>query len=251
MPAAMTVASSFQRARRPEHKHQRRVAILEAARQLACERGVQAVTLGDIAARASMAKSNVLRYFETREEVYLQLTLAAFAEWNSLVAEQLASAAMTPVQVADVLADTLAARPLLCDLFARVSSTLEHNVSPQLVREFKLKMLEHTEQLAELIARRGGQRVAGACLRDGRRRLRAGRRTLADLQSACRDRGGARATRARAHARFVPRHAAAHAGSAHGWHHPHRLTRLMTATGRAATHPATRADRARPARAWR
>jgi AcrR family transcriptional regulator len=152
MRAAMTVADPFQRARRPEHKQQRRVAILDAARHLALERGVQAVTLGDIAARAGMAKSNVLRYFETREEVYLQLTLAAYAEWNTVVAEQLAGGPRTPVDLADVLADTLAARPLLCDLFARVSSTLEHNVSPQLGRDFKLRMLDHTQQLASMIA---------------------------------------------------------------------------------------------------
>src|SRR5260221_2838772 len=95
MPAVMTSAIGieprFQRARRPEHKHQRRVAILDAARQLALARGVQAVTLGDIAAHVGMAKSNVLRYFETREEVYLQLTLEAFAEWNSVVAQLLAA----------------------------------------------------------------------------------------------------------------------------------------------------------------
>jgi AcrR family transcriptional regulator len=134
------------------HKQQRRAAIFDAARRLALERGVQAVTLGDIAARVGMAKSNVLRYFETREEVYLQLTLEAFAEWNSALAQQLAAAPMTPARAADVLADTLAERPLLCDLFARVSSTLEHNVSPQLGRDFKLRMLEHTQQLASMIA---------------------------------------------------------------------------------------------------
>jgi hypothetical protein len=100
-----------------------------------------------------MAKSNVLRYFETREEVYLQLTLAAYAEWNTVVARQLADGPLTPLYVADVLADTLAERPLLCDLFAGVSSTLEHNVSPQLGRDFKLRMLDHTQQLASMIAR--------------------------------------------------------------------------------------------------
>src|SRR5258708_4215099 len=152
MPAAVTVAESFQRARRPEHKQQRRAAILDAARQLALERGVQAVTLGDIAARVGMAKSNVLRYFETREELYLQLTAEGYAEWNSVLAQRLGVSPMTPGEVADVLADTLAERPLLCDLFARVSSTLEHNVSPQLGREFKLRMIDHTAQLAALIA---------------------------------------------------------------------------------------------------
>src|ERR1700730_8822088 len=138
MTAAVDVTQRFQRARRPEHKHQRRVAILAAARHLALARGVQAVTLGDIAAHVGMAKSNVLRYFETREEVYLQLTLEAFAEWNTVVAQQVAGGPRAPGQVADVLTGALAQRPLLCDLVARVPSTLEHNVSPQLGRAFKL-----------------------------------------------------------------------------------------------------------------
>jgi tetracycline repressor-like protein len=76
----------------------------------------------------------------------------SFAEWNTVLAQQLAGGPMTPEQVADVLADTLSARPLLCDLFARVSSTLEHNVSPRLGRDFKLRMLDHTQQLASMIA---------------------------------------------------------------------------------------------------
>ena len=43
------LASPFVRARRPEHKQQRRDAILEAARGLALRRGVRTITLGDLA----------------------------------------------------------------------------------------------------------------------------------------------------------------------------------------------------------
>jgi AcrR family transcriptional regulator len=146
-------AQAFQRARRPEHKAQRRGAILAAARTLALERGVQHVSLGDIAASAGTVKSNVLRYFETREEVYLQLTLEDYAEWNRAVVECLGALPhSSPVNVADVLADTLVERPLLCDLFAHVSSTLEHNVSPLLGRDFKVRMVDLTGQLAASIA---------------------------------------------------------------------------------------------------
>src|SRR5216684_2594323 len=145
--------ATFQRARRPEHKQQRRVAILDAARGLARERGVQAVTLGDIADRVGMAKSNVLRYFETREEVYLQLTLEAYAEWSTAVADSLEGVRpTTPIKLADVLVDSLAERPLLCDLAAHVSSTLEHNVSPGLGRDFKVRMLDFTRQFGVTIA---------------------------------------------------------------------------------------------------
>jgi len=47
-------APPFVRARRPEHKQQRREAILEAARDLALRRGVRTITLGDLAEAKSM-----------------------------------------------------------------------------------------------------------------------------------------------------------------------------------------------------
>jgi AcrR family transcriptional regulator len=148
----MTVPACFQRARRPEHKQQRREAILDAARALALEGGVQRVTLGDVAAAAGMAKSNVLRYFETREEIYLELTSAAFAEWGAAVAARLGGRASTPAQVAGVLADTLSERPLLCDLLAQVSATLERNVSPGRARTFKLSLAAQAEALTAAVA---------------------------------------------------------------------------------------------------
>jgi AcrR family transcriptional regulator len=73
--------ASFQRARRPEQKSRRREDILAAAAQLAHDSGVARVSLGDIAAAVGLAKSNVLRYFGTREEIYLQLTMREGADW--------------------------------------------------------------------------------------------------------------------------------------------------------------------------
>jgi AcrR family transcriptional regulator len=148
----MPAHEKFQRARRPEHKQQRREEILAAARTLARDRRVQHVSLGDVAAAAGMAKSNVLRYFETREEIYLQLTLEAFDEWTGLLAERLADPPATPIQLADAIAGTLAERPVLCDLFAQMSATLEHNVSPEAVLDFKAAITAQMVKAAEVIA---------------------------------------------------------------------------------------------------
>jgi AcrR family transcriptional regulator len=72
---------TYQRARRPEQKLERRDAILGAARELALRDGVRAVTLADIAARVGIHKSALLRYFETREQIFLELTAEAWREW--------------------------------------------------------------------------------------------------------------------------------------------------------------------------
>ena len=66
----------FQRARKPEEQQLRREAILRAAAELFDAEGPQGAGLNAIAARAGFTKSNVYRYFESREEVLLSLFLA-------------------------------------------------------------------------------------------------------------------------------------------------------------------------------
>src|ERR1700756_4185758 len=74
-------AGTYQRARRPEQKLERRDAILAAARELALRDGARPVSLADIAARVGIHKSALLRYFETREQIFLELTARAWREW--------------------------------------------------------------------------------------------------------------------------------------------------------------------------
>ncbi|HEX3832654.1 MAG TPA: helix-turn-helix domain-containing protein, partial [Solirubrobacteraceae bacterium] len=68
----MTTAPTFQRARSAENKAHRRETILTAAAQLAARDGVRQVTLTDIADAVGMHKSALLRYFETREQIFLE-----------------------------------------------------------------------------------------------------------------------------------------------------------------------------------
>ncbi|MFI6297195.1 TetR family transcriptional regulator [Nonomuraea sp. NPDC050790] len=124
---------TFSRARRPEQKQQRRDAILAAARELAVKRGVREVSLGALAAAVGLAKSNVVRYFGTREEVFLTLAAAEWRAWAEAVTARLA----TGDGLVTVLVDTLAERHLFCDLLAHSPTSLEHNISVEAAREFK------------------------------------------------------------------------------------------------------------------
>ena len=130
---------TFQRARRPEHKRQRYDAILAAARELATREGVRAVTLSDIAGAVRMHKSALLRYFETREEIFLRVAQADFEDWAEAMTAALAP--LEPGSVAEVsaaFARTLAERPLLCDVLTHAPLNLERNVSMDAAREYKL-----------------------------------------------------------------------------------------------------------------
>ncbi|MET7611470.1 TetR family transcriptional regulator [Streptomyces seoulensis] len=132
----------FQRARSAHAKQAREEAILEAARTLGAERGIREVTLTDIAAAVGMHKSALLRYFETREQIFLRLTAEGWRAWSAeLCADLGRRGEASPAEVAGALADTLAARPLFCDLLAQAPLNLERNVSIESVRTFKLATL--------------------------------------------------------------------------------------------------------------
>src|ERR1700761_4051583 len=108
---------TFRRARSADHKAQRREASLAPPEQLAVRDGVRQVTLAEIAGVVGIHKSALLRYFETREEIFLELTGRAWTEWA-----QQCSAALAEIRAGDadsvaaVLADGFVTRPLLCVL---------------------------------------------------------------------------------------------------------------------------------------
>jgi len=142
----------FQRARSTEAKHLREVAILDAARRLGAERGIRQVTLTEIAQEVGMHKSALLRYFETREEIFLRLTAEAWREWSgALRAELEMLTSPSPAAVAAVFAGTLASRGSFCDLLAQAPLNLERNVSVEVVRAFKLVPLGEVDAIALMV----------------------------------------------------------------------------------------------------
>jgi AcrR family transcriptional regulator len=141
--------SEFQRARRPEQKQQRRDTILAAARQLAAESGVANVSLGDVGAAVGLAKSNVVRYFGTREEIYLELAGDCWRDWRDEVLRRLDAGD----DVVDSLAETLQARPLFCDLLSHATTSLEHNVSVEAARNYKQIMVTVIGELGAAVAK--------------------------------------------------------------------------------------------------
>ena len=121
------MTNEFMRARRPEHKQQRREAILDAARDLALRRGVRAITLGDLAEAVGLAKSNVVRYFGTREEIFVELCSEEGYRLRDALLPRLEN--VTSEDLPHVLASTLMEHELLCELISQLTTHLEHNVS--------------------------------------------------------------------------------------------------------------------------
>ena len=69
----MVATHGFQRARRPEQIEARRCAILDAARAMLGSRPVADISLRELSESVGLAKSNVLRYFDSREAIFLEV----------------------------------------------------------------------------------------------------------------------------------------------------------------------------------
>jgi AcrR family transcriptional regulator len=151
--------AAFQRARRPEQREARRQAILDVAEAMLAQDPAAEISLREISRRVGLATSNVLRYFESREAIFLELLARESAGWLDVLEHELdALEPSTGVgaceRVAGIWAATLADRPTLCELWSVMSSVLERNVSVETVRSFKRGAIARNVRLADLVAGR-------------------------------------------------------------------------------------------------
>ncbi|MEV0062046.1 TetR family transcriptional regulator [Nocardia sp. NPDC050718] len=150
----------FQRARSEEQREIRRQAILDTAAEMLAEMPVAAVSLNELSRRVGLAKSNVLRYFESREAVLLELLDFFLESWLAALADELVAGIdareapeVRASQLADVLSRSLADRVVLCDLFGAQGGVLEHNVSVEVVKRHKRSSLARLAAMTELVRR--------------------------------------------------------------------------------------------------
>lgn len=136
----------------------RRKAILDTTAAMLTEMPVAEVSLNELSRRVGLAKSNVLRYFESREAVLLELLDTATRDWLEHLATQLdeaidpaAGTAARADRLAAALTDSLAARPVLCDLVSAQAAVLERNVSAQVAADYKHAAIANVTVLAGLV----------------------------------------------------------------------------------------------------
>lgn len=80
-----------------EHRRLQRDALLEAARALLAEGGMEALTFPALAARTGLARSSVYEYYRSRAAVVEELCAVDFPAWSAEIAVAVA-AAETPEQ---------------------------------------------------------------------------------------------------------------------------------------------------------
>jgi AcrR family transcriptional regulator len=144
----------FQRARRPDQIEQRREAILHAALVLFQEKGLENVTLADVAAKAGTAKSNLYRYFDNREHIYLRVLQRLGADWEkrALPPLQKLNRNGTPAKVARILTEAFLQAHEYSTLISVINPVLEKSLTPDLVADFRSGFLERRRRLAIVLA---------------------------------------------------------------------------------------------------
>ncbi|MEU7774431.1 TetR family transcriptional regulator [Micromonospora taraxaci] len=151
---------TFQRARSEEQRAVRRQAILETTSAMLDEMPVAEVSLNELSRRVGLAKTAVLRYFESREAILLDLMDDRTTTWLVELERELAhgvdlsgSAMERAEQAADVLSRSLATQTVLCDLIGAQGGVLEHNVSVEVIRRHKRASLGNLAVMAGLVRR--------------------------------------------------------------------------------------------------
>lgn len=149
---------TFQRARSEEQRETRRRVILDTAAAMLDEMPLAEVSLNELSRRVGLAKSNVLRYFESREAVLLELLDDFLGRWLVHLADELtrgidarAAPEARAIRLAEILSSSLADRPVLCDLFGAQGGVLEQNVSVDTIKKHKRSSLGRLATMTELV----------------------------------------------------------------------------------------------------
>jgi AcrR family transcriptional regulator len=115
------------------------------------------VSLRELSRQVGLSKSNVVRYFPTREAVFLAVLIEDWDSWLSDLEAALPPAdARQPPRarhelIAAAIADTLTEHRRFCDLVVACQTVLEHNVPADTARGFKAASLSRLNRLASLV----------------------------------------------------------------------------------------------------
>src|SRR5258705_1316626 len=129
------------------------------AREMLTEKNLADISLRELSHRVGLAKSNVLRYFDSREAIFLEVFHEEFQAWLADLATRLGKPRVrkagyaTEVRMATTMAASLVEAELLCELLASMAVVLERNISGEFARDFKARAMANVAAVGQLVAR--------------------------------------------------------------------------------------------------
>jgi AcrR family transcriptional regulator len=146
-----TETATFQRARQPQQKEDRRQAILEVAQQELTSSSFSELTMAKLAEKAGLAKGTLYLYFETKEELLLALVENLLQRWFNEIPQKLHKAKGTPDVVARAIGASLLKQDALAHLLPIVLGVTEQNADQRWIAEYRTRVLDQCRVLGKSI----------------------------------------------------------------------------------------------------
>lgn len=129
---------SFQRARTEDQIEERKQRLLAEAERLYEAGGLSTVTFTNISKGTTITRQAIYKYYQTREELLLDLLQHYYQKFTARLERILAEqAALDKAAFARALTEALLGHPMFLRLFAILYSSLEENVSLEHLIAFK------------------------------------------------------------------------------------------------------------------
>jgi len=144
----------------------RRSAIMTGAREMLAEKNLADISLRELSHRVGLAKSNVLRYFDSREAIFLEVFDEEFQAWLADLDGRLGkprprkAGYATEVRLATTMAASLVDAELLLRAARLDGRVLERNISGEFAHDFKARAMANVA--AVCATRRSPTAVAAA-----------------------------------------------------------------------------------------
>ena len=146
---------NWQRARTDDKKNERKEAIYKAALSLFNDKGYEGVSFNAIAVEAGFTKSNMYRYFSSKEDIFLNIFKSLFENWAADCTQKLQTLKQNPEvkKFAETWVASHIPHPQFLDLTTILFVSLEGNSSYEQLLEFKTLSMGLLFQLAVEISK--------------------------------------------------------------------------------------------------
>ena len=136
----------------PQLTEARKDEILNACAALYETKGFNEITLKEIGAATTLTRTGIYLYFQTKEEIFLELLAKEYDGWAAEMRAVMAEKpAMTRGEVAAVLARTLTDHPRLLRLLSMNLYEMEANSRPERLTAFKVSFGASLETVKQML----------------------------------------------------------------------------------------------------
>ena len=144
------------RARSEKDKQKRRDKILKTAWSLYEKADGRLPTVSEIADKSGHSKGTVYLYFQTKEEIFLELFVEKLHEWLHSVAESLSDdlKGISEKDLSKIITGYMVENPILLTMGSIVKGVLEENTNDKALLEVKLKMANILVEAGRLLRRK-------------------------------------------------------------------------------------------------